>query len=176
MKSKNIKLRALEPEDIDLLYQWENDPDIWHFSNTRSPFSRFDIEQYVLSTNKDIYKDRQVRFMIDLISDTNPGTIGTIDLFEFDPGNLRAGIGIFIIPEARRNGYAGEAIQLVTDYAFKILNLHQLFCNVTSDNKKSIDLFQNLGFRLIGEKTDWLLKNNIWISELMFQRINKQKK
>lgn len=172
MKSKNIKLRALEPEDIDLLYKWENDPEIWHFSNTRTPFSRFDIEQYVLSTNKDLYKDRQVRFMIDMTGKEKLQTIGTIDLFDFDPLNQRAGVGIFIIPEARQNGFADEALQLLIQYAFNTLNLHQLYCNITSDNKKSIDLFKKNGFSFIGEKRDWILKNNDWINELIFQRLN----
>jgi len=42
-----VRLRSLEPEDLELLYLWENDPSIWKVSNTLVPFSRFILRQYL---------------------------------------------------------------------------------------------------------------------------------
>jgi len=42
----SISLRAVEPADIDLLYHWENDTSIWKVSNTLTPYSHFQIEEY----------------------------------------------------------------------------------------------------------------------------------
>ena len=35
---ENIRLRALEPEDLDLFYKWENDSSIWKIAKLISPF------------------------------------------------------------------------------------------------------------------------------------------
>ncbi len=170
MKTKNISLRALEPSDIDLLYEWENNPELWHLSDTLVPLSRFDLEQYVLSAKKDIYAHKQVRFMIDIIKEKS--TIGNIDLFDFHPANRHAGIGIFIIAEQRNRGFGTEALELIIEYGFNRLNLHQIFCNISEDNQGSIKLFLKLGFKIAGEKKEWILKDNKWLTEYFLQLIN----
>jgi diamine N-acetyltransferase len=170
----NIHLRMPEPKDIDLLYQWENDLTVWRVSTTVVPFSRFQMEQYVMNSQHDIYSERQLRLMIDLVESNGPAkTIGCIDLFDFDPLNRRAGVGILIIPEAREKGYASEALGLLIRYSFEILQLHQLYCNITRGNDPSIRLFTNSGFAQIGIKKDWRIIDNNWADEIMFQLINK---
>lgn len=169
MTSKNIKLRAVEPSDIDLIFEWENDPSIWHLSNTFSPFSRFDLEQYVLNASKDIFSAKQIRLMIEL-TETNE-TIGCIDLFEFEPMHHRAGIGILINEKKRNKGYATQAIELIFEYASKTLNLHQLYCNIEEDNVQSLDLFKKMNFKEIGIKKEWNLRNGKWVNEHILQYI-----
>ncbi len=173
IQGKNIRLRALEPTDVDLLYEWENDESIWHLSNTQTPFSRFLLEQYVLNSSQDIYASRQLRLMIVRNEDDPAQAIGSIDLFDFDPANKRAGIGIMIIKNERKKGYASEALQLLIAYCFKVLNLHQLFCNITSDNAVSLNLFRKAGFEEIGLKREWLLIRKKWVDEYFLQLINR---
>jgi diamine N-acetyltransferase len=167
--SKNIKLRAVEPSDIDLLFEWENNSSIWHLSNTLCPFSRFDLEQYILNTSKDIYSVKQLRLMIDLVESDK--TIGSIDLFDFEPLHRRAGIGILINDQERNKGYASEAIGLLLEYASKTLNLHQLYCNIEENNIISLNLFKKKEFTEIGIKKDWNLRNGLWINEYILQYI-----
>lgn len=174
MIGPNLLLRAPEPTDIDLLFRWENDTRIWHLSNTLAPFSRFAIEQFVLNSDKDIFASRQLRLMIDWHSaGSEIKTIGSIDLFEFDPYHQRAGIGILIDESSRRHGFAFEALKLLIDYCFNTLNLHQVFCNIEQSNIESINLFTKAGFISCGIKKDWLLRNGQWTDELMFQLIQK---
>ena len=93
MNGSKIKLRALEPDDVEVLYQWENDRSIWHLSTTLTPLSRFTLEQYVLSAGQDIYATRQMRMMIELLQpESGVHTIGSIDLFDFEPAHRRAGV------------------------------------------------------------------------------------
>ena len=47
-----ISLRAIELEDLDFLYQVENSTSIWHLSNSQVPFSRYLLEQYILSSQE----------------------------------------------------------------------------------------------------------------------------
>ena len=171
MKYQDIRLRAIEPEDLELLYNWENNNSWWIISNTVAPFSKYTLKRYIRNSHKSIYETGQLRLMIDLISGNQ--TIGTIDIFDFDPFHNRAGIGILIAEEEqRRKGYASMALKCLTDYCFGTLQLHQLWCNILANNSESIELFQKLGFVQIGIKKDWVKTADGYLDEYMFQLVN----
>ena len=155
MNYKSIRLRALEPEDLELLYDWENNDSYWAISNTISPFSKYTLKRYLENSHKNIFETGQLRFMIDHILDNI--TIGTIDIFDFDAFHKRAGIGILIANESyRRKGYGSMSLTCLIKYCFKTLQLHQLYCNILSNNCESMDLFRKQGFIQIGIKKDWI--------------------
>jgi len=171
MKYDKIKLRAVEPEDLELLYEWENNDSFWTISNTISPFSKYTLKRYLENSHKNIYETGQQRLMIDLISEKV--TIGTIDIFDFDPFHNRAGLGILIAKELyRRKGYATMSLKCLIDYCFKTLHLHQLYCNILANNCESMDLFKKQGFVLVGIKKDWIKTSDGYLDEYLFQLIN----
>jgi len=173
MNYKEIRLRALEPEDLELLYEWENNNDYWIISNTVSPFSKYTLKRYIENSHKNIYETGQLRLMIDHKPDKQ--TIGTIDIFDFDSYHNRAGIGILIAKENYRGkGFATMALTCLTDYCFKTLLLHQLYCNILENNCQSLDLFKKLGFKEIGKKKDWIRTNEGYLSEIMFQLVKEE--
>lgn len=176
IKKKNIILRAPEPQDIALLYRWENDTTLWYLSDTLVPFSHHILEQYIIQNNNDIYTDKQLRLMIEIVEDGKGITIGSVDLFDFDPAHRRAGIGILIDQSYRKQGYASDSLDLLVDYTFNTLNLKQLYCTILKDNKESHVLFQKKGFELIGVKKEWRLINGKWNDEYMYQLINPNHK
>jgi len=164
-----IRFRALEPDDIDLLYQWENDAQIWEVSNTLEPFSKYLLAKYIKESKHDIYESKQVRMIIETLQGK---AVGAIDLFDFDPFHFRAGVGILIHDKKdRKKGYAHDALQLLCSYAANHLRLHQLFANISADNLASIQLFKKNGFELSGTKKDWRRTMDGWKSELFFQKI-----
>ena len=176
-----IQLRALEPDDLNKLYKWENDSSIWSVSGTLMPFSKFILEEFVNQAHQDIYTNKQLRLIIDLkyfdeddnISD-EIHSIGCVDLFDFDPKNKRAGIGILIADKDNRGrGYATEALHLLIEYAWNILDLHQLYSNVRVDNESSVSLFKKLGFEITGLKNDWLYDSGRFHDEYTLQLIRK---
>lgn len=170
----NIHLRAPEPGDLDLLFNIENDPSLWHLSNTLTPYSRFDLEQFIMLSDKDIYVTKQARFIIDKIEDEKPVAVGAVDLFDFDPVNFRAGVGIMLLDEFRLKGYASIALDILIDYVFSHLGLHQLYCNIEESNEVSLTLFKKKGFRECGKKLEWNKKGSKWINEYMLQLINHE--
>lgn len=172
MKYQEVRLRALEPEDLEFLYDWENNESYWLQSNTVTPFSKYTLRRYLENSHKDIYETGQLRFMIDHISDNV--TIGTIDLFDFDPFHKRAGIGILIAIESyRRRGLASQALRCLIDYCFGTLQLHQLYCNILANNCDSMELFRKQGFLQTGIKKDWHSTSDGFLDEYIFQLINK---
>ncbi len=165
-----IKLRALEPKDLDFLYELENNTAFWEYGNTQTPISRFVLKQYLDNALRDIYEVKQLRLVI---IDLNDNLLGLIDLYDFDPKNKRVGLGIIISEEKNRGkGYALEAIKLICDYAFSQLAVHQVYANIGEDNLKSMDLFEKAGFQKAGVKRDWNFYAGSFKDEVLFQLIN----
>lgn len=202
LQGRIVSLRAVEPRDVERLYEWENDVEIWAVSGTTEPFSRAQMERFVerQMEGADLLRTGQLRLMIDVrqadglsradgaaenengsmsgnVSGGVSGgggfrTVGAVDLFEYDPLNRRAGIGILIYgAENRRKGYAREALGILCRYAREQLRLHQLWCTVGAGNAASLALFRQAGFVETGVRRDWLWSPEGFLDELLFQKI-----
>lgn len=164
-------LRAVDPEDLEFIYQLENNPSLWEFGHTLTPYSKFAIREYLENAHRDIYEVKQLRLAI-----CNPlGAIkGVIDLYDFDPYHKRAGVGIVISQESdRAQGLASAALELMIDYAFNHLMLHQLYAGISEDNLASRKLFEKFRFRESGIKKDWIATKNNFKNEHLYQLINE---
>jgi diamine N-acetyltransferase len=171
LENDTIRLRAVEPSDIDLLYLWENDPKVWAVSESITPYSRFELEKYILSEG-DIFANKQLRLMIDCKQNDAYLPVGAVDLFDFNPIHSRAGVGIMIYsPENRRKGYASEALDILIEYAFTVLNINVLYCNISANNQKSVDCLEKAGFKKCGLKKSWNNTPNGREDEIMLQLI-----
>ena len=172
LEGRIVRLRAVEPEDAELLYAWENDTSVWSVSGTTEPFSRAQMERFIAAQLQggDLFRTGQLRLIVETRAEARP--VGIADLFEFDPLNRRAGLGILIHDDALRGkGYASDAVETACRYAREVLNLHQLWCNVGSDNAPSRRLFAKAGFAEIGVKRDWLWQPDGYGDEILLQKI-----
>jgi diamine N-acetyltransferase len=159
-------------EDLTLLYIWENDRSVWRVSNTLTPFSKVQLQEYIAADPSNIFANRQLRMMIDSQTGKQIQTVGTVDLFDFDPIHARAGVGILIASETdRQQGFASETIRQMLAYSREILFLHQLHCNIATSNIASIRLFEKAGFTVSGIKKEWLKTTDGWEDELLLQKI-----
>ena len=165
-----VRLRAVEPADIDAMYRWENDPAVWRVSGTLTPFSRHQLARFVEEQQFDLFQTRQQRLIIERLTDG--AAIGTFDLFEIDPLNGRAGLGLLIYPaEARGQGCATDALGIVCRYARDVLRLHQLWGNAGAANAASRALLCSAGFREVGVKRDWNWSPEGYTDEIFYQKI-----
>ncbi|MCH1433368.1 MAG: GNAT family N-acetyltransferase, partial [Flavobacteriaceae bacterium] len=131
MNLEELHLRALEPEDLAVLEQVENDKVYWNYSNQTEPFSLYTLKQYIKQQSQDIFEVRQKRFVI---SDAQKSVLGFIDLFDFEPLHRRAGVGIFVLSSYRTKGVASKALLLLHDYIKEHLNLKNLYANIAKEN------------------------------------------
>ncbi|MGB5393282.1 MAG: GNAT family N-acetyltransferase [Lutimonas sp.] len=167
LENEIIYLRALEPEDLDFLFEVENDVKNWEVSTTQKPFSRKDLKDYLLNSNKDIYEVKQLRLVIERKSDNR--SVGLIDLFDFDPYNKRAGLGILIKEEFQHMGFASSSIELFNDYAFRYVDLNQIYAHVPANNNASVALFTKMGFVKSGNLKNWLKTEEGFTDVMIFQ-------
>lgn len=169
-QDENLIIRAAEPRDASLIYRWENDQEIWRVSETYMPYSLYQIEQFLFSN--DLFSTRQIRFIIERKNDNV--NIGCIDIYDFDPVHMRAGIGILLQKDFRKQGYANEALELLIDYIFNTLMLKQIYCLIDETNIDSLNLFKKIGFTQCGLRKEWIRTTDGFIDELEFQYINKK--
>ncbi len=162
-----ITLRAIEPEDLDLLYQIENDRSLWHVGTTNVPYSRYTLHDYLATSNDDIFADRQLRLVIE---DSQKGIVGLADLVRFDPQHQRAEIGIVIMQPHRRQGYAVQALNQLADYALQTIHLHQLYAVIAADNEPAMQLFQKAGYERQGLLRQWLCRGHDFMDAVLMQR------
>ena len=171
LENEIIKLRALEPSDIDSIYAWENNTNNWLISSTIVPFSRTILEEYIKNSHEDIFIAKQLRLMI--VDKFRNKEVGIIDLFDFDPIHKRAGVGVLIDAQERGKGYGFLALEQLKVYCFQILQLHQMYANILSDNLASIRLFEKCSFELVGCKKEWIKSPYKWCDELIYQNIQR---
>ena len=164
-----MKLRKIEPSDLPFLYQWENDATMWADSDTHNPLSRHDLHQYIENTTGDIYRDGQLRLIIEdndatqrLLNTTQLSTkiVGCIDLFDFDARNRKAAIGMYIAPDARGKGVGKQAVQLLEDYAFGFLHLRMLYAIISVHNTPCSHIYEQMGYIPSSVLKDWTLEGD----------------
>ena len=151
--SAEIKLRSLEDTDLDFLFSLENDKSLWSVSGTTESFSLALLANYISHAKQDIAIAEQFRFVIDW----QGKAIGCIDLYEYNFKRKNAGVGIVILKEYRRKGFARQSLTLLIKYAWEKLDLKQLHTGIFSDNKASLALFQSVGFEIVSQN-NYILK------------------
>lgn len=149
-----IILRALEPEDLEVLYSVENDIELWSVGYTTVPYSRYLLHDYIANSTCDIYADRQVRLMVE----TSDGgeVVGIVDITGYEPRHNRAELGLVVRKQYRNKGYGHLIVEKMISYAHEVIHLHQLYIVVDSDNTSSIELFRKCGFSVSHQLKDWL--------------------
>ena len=168
--SENIHLRAMEPEDLDLLYRIENDSQLWDVGVTNVPYSRYLLHDYVSSTTGDIYADRQLRLIVELTGD-QPTAIGIADIMNFDPRHRRAELGMVIAKPFRHRGYASATIAALLRYGRQVLHLHQLYAVIGVSNTRVVTLFIKAGFAETARLHHWLYDGQDYDDAVVLQTI-----
>ncbi|MCR4993946.1 MAG: GNAT family N-acetyltransferase [Bacteroidales bacterium] len=162
----SVSLRALEPEDLELIYHLENDSTFWRFGASTVPYSRYALRQYLSSAQNDIFTDKQVRLVIEQDGEA----LGLADLYNFDAMHLRAEIGLIVLPEHQGRHVGRKAMELLCKYAIQ-LHLHQLYAIIAATNKPATRLFRSLDFEASSVLHDWLRDEEQFVDATVWQKI-----
>ena len=163
----NVRLRAMEPEDLELLYKIENDSQLWNVGSTNVPYSRYTLHDYIATSSDDIYADRQVRMMVENMEGR---VVGIADVVNFDAKHRRAEVGVIILNEHRRQGYGYNTLLCIADYALRILHLHQLYAMIDADNQAAVNLFYKAEYQKSATLAEWLYNGKEYHDALFMQR------
>lgn len=161
-----VRFRAMEPEDVDLLFDVENERPAWAVGVSNVPYSRYTLQEFVALSTNDIYSDKQVRLMVD---NEFGETVGIADLVNFSPSHLRAEVGILISKSFRRRGYGVSVLRELASYAFQTLHLHQLYACIDVQNEPSVRTFEKAMFQKKTVLKDWLYDGKAFRDAFLMQ-------
>lgn len=142
-------LSPLTPEDAERSAAWDNDLEValplgdeaW--TPTTAEGARQGLEEAV----------RRHAHLFGIIDKATGELIGRCILFQIDQVNRSAMMGIVIGEKAYwGRGYGREATRLLLDYAFNLLNLHNVMLGVFSFNERALRCYRAVGFREIGRR------------------------
>jgi len=165
-ETNTVRLRAMEPEDLDLLYRIENDVRLWNVGASNVPYSRYTLHEYIASASGDIYSDKQVRLMVE---NGEGEVVGIVDIVNFDPANRRGEVGLLIEDAHRQRGYALAAMQALEHYARQVLHLHQLYAVISVENTAPHQLFRKLGYKESARLSEWLFDGDRYVDAVVMQ-------
>lgn len=142
---KRLKLTAPRAEDVQVMLQWNEDPEYLRNVDTdlAVPFSEKQLEDEGETKHREVYfrlrtreDDRLIGFVVIHGIEWNNRT-----------GQLAIGIGL---AEHRGKGYGTEALQLMLRYAFHEMNLDRVGLDVIAYNARAIRTYEKVGFQLEG--------------------------
>lgn len=171
LQNNILRLRAVEPEDLERLYAWENNADLWDVGNTRNPYSKFALKQYISQSEIDIYESKQLRLM--MVCQQTGETVGTVDLFDFDIHNSRIALGLFVDNTYQGKGYAKESLLLIEEYVFDYLKVNQLYVHIANNNFVSKLMFEKQNYEKNGVLKNWIKTVDGFEDIILFQRFRE---
>lgn len=162
-----MKLRALEPEDLELLYTIENSPEMWDVGASALPYSRHALRQHIRLQGDSLEENGCLRFVIE----QEEAPIGLIDLINYDARASRAEVSIALLRSRRGQGLASAALEQLEQFCHNYTHLHQIYALIPEDNMASVELFRRCGFLHTSTLTDWHFQGGKYQNALLFQKI-----
>ena len=150
-EGERVRLRRLELEDADAILEYWNQYELRQYLPTPLPTSSDDMLQYIKSVNEAFSKRSKFTFGVE--TKEEDALIGIIDLGNISWLSRNGEISIFALfhPDYRGKGYGKEAMVVLLDVAFSVLNLHTVYLWVASFNERAIGFYERVGFKTQGK-------------------------
>lgn len=161
-----LTLRAVEPDDAELLFTSENDEDSWGDSDTLAPISRKILRDYASGYKADPIGECQLRLMA--VDDATGQTVGILDFYEIELLHRRSFVAIYVLPQFRRRGYALDMLEYASRYAKRRLGLDKLAARILISNEASIRLFEKACYRPCATLPEWHFSNGKYSDVLIY--------
>ena len=164
-------LRKPEPEDVDALYAWKNDPEIASMLvGFTTGYTRADLAKWV-----EFHRSAadEAFFMITRRADNR--AIGHVALYQL---NHRLGTGDFAIligdRDAWGRGLGRACTRWMCEYGFTQLNLRRITLGVLETNPRAYKLYKSLGFVEEGRLRQAQLKNGKFVDVILMAAFREE--
>ncbi|EFU38861.1 putative acetyltransferase [Paenibacillus vortex V453] len=163
LEGERIYLRPVGQEDTEGYFQMLFNPEMRRLTGTKQAFTMEGVRRYIEA--KSVGGDTVL--LLIALSD-NDQVIGDVALQDIDHINRNANIRIAIESvEHLGKGYGPEAIRLLLEYAFGLLNLHRIELQVFDYNERAIKAYEKVGFKREGVQRDALYYNHRYHDSIM---------
>ncbi|MFF0829273.1 GNAT family N-acetyltransferase [Brevibacillus sp. NPDC003359] len=167
LEGQRVFLRPIGTDDTELYFRSLFNKETRMLTGTQKHFTREQIQQYIENKSQD---SSSVLLLICLCE--NDQVIGDVQIGDIDRNNRNAFIRISIDQNAYQGkGYGSEALLLMLDYGFGILNLHRIELNVFAFNERAIHTYEKLGFQREGVQRQALYYNHAYHDSILMSML-----
>ena len=155
LKGQKTLLRAITRDDLESLWQFNNDIEVELAGGGDPPMPQ-SLARLQAEYESEIAKGGRdgARFAIE----ADEKCIGQCALFDFNETAQTCELGITIGDKAYwGHGYGRDAIQSLLDYAFRLRNMRRVYLSVNGNNQRAIRAYRSCGFREEG-----CLRAHVW--------------
>lgn len=171
---KNIRLRAIERDDIPRFVEWLNDPEVIAGLLINIPMSSWDETKW-FEKLADLSPEKRPLAIDVRLGDDQWLHVGNIGLEMIEWTNRQAEFGIFIgRKEYWNKGIGYKAIELILKHGFETLNLNRIYLKVYETNLPAIHLYKKLGFILEGKLRQSLYQNNQYFDIFIMSMLHSE--
>jgi RimJ/RimL family protein N-acetyltransferase len=159
IRGKQVVLRPVEEEDVELIHRWMNHPEIWHSMDYERPISVADVRD-------DIERGRKEGFAFTIAVDDR--AIGRIGLNQLRRRDRICALYMYIgEPAFWGRGHGRDAVLTLMGYAFDRWDLHQIELWTLGDNDRALRTFKRAGFEVEARLRDRSWKNGRWVDRVI---------
>jgi diamine N-acetyltransferase len=138
LSGQRVDLRPLEKEDLGLLRQWANDPEIRGLTGEVTPAGQAAMEEYFQKVQAD-----SSRVWFAIVAKDAGRVIGECGLLRMFPAWRTTDLSLILGDKtAWSKGYGADAIRLLLDYAFGYLNFHRVAIGVVGSNDRALRFYE----------------------------------
>ncbi len=169
LSGQHVYLREVRISDVtESYYRWMNDSQITQFLESRFyPNPAEKLSEYIQSQKADPNS-----VFLAIVLKENHRHIGNIKLGPINWIHRFADVGIIIgEKDCWGKGYASEAISIVADYAFDVLNLHRLSAGCYKMNQGSVKAFEKAGFNIEGVRKSHFYFQGEYVDDILMARL-----
>lgn len=158
MKHRSVKLRSVKKSDLGIIRDWRNSPNTREFNTQFTLLNMKNQRKWF----EEISKEESSRKMF-VITRRDGDPIGVCGLINIDRKNKSAEVAIILGEKKQRGKHLGsESLELLVNYGFKKLKLHRIGAEIFEYNKRSVNLFERLNFKLEATMRDKLWRYGKW--------------
>lgn len=168
MIGKKIIIKPLQKKHLEMLRILRNDPETNYFLTSIVPINEHMQEEWFKKISLDDSK------MYLAIESKRKAFLGVVRCDQWDKINQSIRVGIDILPEFRRQGYATEAFKILLTFLFNELALNRIWLLVLDYNKRAMHLYKKLGFRIEGKQREAIFRNNKFNDYIMMSLLKKE--
>lgn len=146
IQGERVYLSPISLDDAERYALWLND-----LSTTR--FLTLAALNVTVHGERDLLSHLSKEHNYAIVERGSDELLGNCGLMDMEQTNRTAEIGLFIGEESKRGkGYGTEALRLLADYAFNVLNLRSLMLRVFDYNQRGMASYRKVGFKEIGRR------------------------
>jgi ribosomal-protein-alanine N-acetyltransferase len=156
LETERLLLRRVSANDANEIMELRGNPETMKFIPRPLVTNKEQALEHINMIEAKIIENEGINWAITIKG--NPKLIGVIGHYRIQPENHRCEIGYMILPQYNGKGYVTEAIKVVLEYGFEVLNMHSIEAVIDPDNIASERVLQKNNF----VKEAHILENELW--------------